>query len=394
MKKHLNPHDDVFISAQQGWEQMQLLLDEKLPVKNRKPAWKFYFPTLVAVSLATLFSLSTLVLNNTAFINLSNSKLTMAGANKPESANNIVPLVEAIIHSKNDTEKRTVSHTSVKAERISKAVESTGFNNLTIIKNASSEVGQKIICTPMKTMPTDHLMAKSAVIAIPKDLANSVSSRLPENVIDSNQKRNWNLSAGLAMNAVIGQQQNFRPYPTAAVRYNISNRFFLSAGLSIGSPVSGESRGVKKTVYINDLVNNIQYYNNVDHYYNFSYADMPVLAGVNISKKFSLQAGLQASVLLKAKTKSIIEQYDFQMRFAGGGSNGLMTGTAATVSETEYRVAARKIDSRFTTGIQYNLNKVAINLMYQHSLQPVLTGDFTSRNKHQLVTLNMQVRIK
>ena len=196
------------------------------------------------------------------------------------------------------------------------------------------------------------------------------------------------------MNGMTGQQQNFTPYPAVVLRYNVSNKYFLSLGLAPGSHVSTENRAVTKTVYVNDLVNNIQFYNAVNHYHDIAYADIPLLAGINISKNISLQAGLQASVLLKAKSKTYIEPYDFQMRLAGGASSGFVTNTAAPVSETHYKVEARNMDYRFTSGIQYNINKLTVNLMYQYSLKPVLIGDLTSGNVNQLVTFNVQFKIK
>jgi len=212
--------------------------------------------------------------------------------------------------------------------------------------------------------------------------------------VNNQKKRRWNLSAGLAMNTMIGQQQNFTPYPAVVWRYNVSNKSFLSLGLAARSPVSTENRGVAKTVYVNDLVNNIQFYNAVNHYHNIAYADIPLLAGIKISKTISLQAGLQASVLLKAKSEIFIEPYDFQMRLAPALSSGLLAGTAAPGSETNYKVEVRNIDFRVTSGIQYNVNKLSFNLMYQYGVRPALKGDFISENKNQLVTFNVQFKIR
>lgn len=385
MKRQLHNSDDVFISPQQGWEQMQLLLDKRLPVKNKKPLRGFYFPMMVAASLITIFLSSILVLNDTAIIN----------SNKPEADKSNAHKGSIIAYSMNATDGKTGSRSVIKNEQTGVAVVSSESNDLTFRKIALPENIHPITYLPINALPVENIIAKMAMIAIPQDAVDEDSAGLAEKAGKLHQMRHWQLSAGLAMNTMIGQQQNFTPYPAAVLRYDLSKNFFLSLGLSAGSHIAGESRGLKKKTYVNDMVNNIQFYNTVNQYYDFSYADIPLLAGVHISKKISLQAGLQASVLLKTKTKTIIEQYDFQMRLAGGATNGLVSGTAAApVSETDYRVEARKMDYRFTTGIKYNINKLAFNVMYQHSLQPALTGDFTSGNKHQLVTLNMQFNIK
>ena len=395
MKRQLHNSDEVFISPQQGWEQMQLLLDKKLPVKNEKPGREFYFLLMVAASFVTIFLLGTLALNNTVITNSFNREVGHSVAKIPAAdTGNIHDKSGVVALTKNATNGKVARLNNTKNLQTDAVVVSSDSDDLAFRKIAPPEMIEEIVYPKIKTILNQNAITKTAMIASPTDAANSDSTGLPDNTGKRHPKRTWNLSAGLAMNATIGQQQNFTPYPAAVLRYNISNKFFLSLGLLAGSHAPGNNRGVKKTVYVNDMVNNIQFYNAVDQYNDFTYADIPLLAGVNISKKISLQAGVQGSVLLKTKTKTVLEHYDFQMRLAGGGTTGLAIGTAAPVIETDYRVEARKIDYRFTTGIKYNINKLAFNLMYQHSLQPVLTGDLTSRNKHQLVTLNMQFTIK
>lgn len=395
MKRQLHDSDEVFISPQQGWEQMQLLLDRKLPVKNKIPARKLYFPMMVAASLVTVFFMSTLVLNNTGIINLPNKQFIIADADKQDADKTSVKQGGVIANLKNATDLEKINDRIIKKDRISAAVGSSESNNLTFTKIEPAENIQHLTYLPINSLPGENVIAKLATIAVPPDTANNDFVELTEKPGKLHRQRTWNLSAGLAMNIMIGHQQNFIPYPAVELRYNLSKKYFLSLGLTAGSHVSGESRGIKKQTYVNDMVNNIQFYNTVNQYYDISYADIPLLAGVKISKKFSLVAGVQASVLLKTKTKTIIEQYDFQMRMAGEGINGVVNGTAvAPGSETNYRVEAKKMDYRITSGIKYNIHKLAFGLIYQHSLQPVLTGDLTSRNKHQLVMLNMQFNIK
>ena len=118
-----------------------------------------------------------------------------------------------------------------------------------------------------------------------------------------------------------------------------------------------------------------------------------LLAGINMGKRFSVQTGLQASILLNTIEKASIEKYDFQMRLANGPQNNLVSGMAA-VSESVYKINVRKIDYRFTTGLTYSINKTSFNLLYQYSLHPVLEGNNVSSNKNQLVTLSMLYKIK
>lgn len=401
MNRQLHNCDEVFISPQQGWEQMHLLLDEKLPVKNENPAKKFHL-RIAGASLLIVFLMSTLPLNNTAIINSINKNKSFVAANKPQAGKQSIQTGKQFIQKNGifTAAKNTAGVNKAGLDIINKlpantVVSSSNCNDLTFRKATLSEIIGEVPGMPSEKLPKQNIIEKMGVTDLLQNAANNDSARLLKSIDKSHQKRSWSLSAGLAMNAAIGQQQHFKPYPAAVLCYNVSKNFFLSLGLSAGSYVSDESWGVKKMTYLNDMVNNIQFYNTVKKYNDFSYADIPLLAGLHISKKISLQAGIQASVLLKTKTTTIIEQYDFQMRFAGSGTNVLPAGSVANpVSETEYKVEAGKVDYRFTSGIKYEINKLAFNLMYQHSLQPVLTGDFTSRNKHQLVTLNIQFKIR
>lgn len=395
MKSQLHNSDEVLISAQQGWEQMQLLLDQKLPVKNNQRAGNFYYSLIVAASFLTIFLLSTLRLNNAEIANSFNKENVLAVAKKlATNTINIYDKTRVITFTKNATDEKIAGRSVIEKDLITATVSSPASYGLGYQKVTPPELVYEKDYLSIKTLPKEILFAKAPKTVIPAVATNFDSTGVPDKVSKQIQKHNWHLSAGLAMNATIGQQQNFTPYPAAVFRYNISNKIFLSTGFSAGSHVPGESRGVKKTVYVNDLVNNVQFYNTVNQFYDFSYADIPLLAGININKNIALQAGLQASVLLKSKIQTITESYDFQRMPAGGGLNGFGVGMAAPVNETDYRVEVKKMDYRFATGIKYNINKLALHLIYQHSLHPAIYGDIVSRNKHQLLTLNMQFNIK
>ncbi len=394
MKGHIHDSDEVFISPQQGWEQMQLLLDKTLPVNNRKSARAFYIHLLVAASLATIFLFSTLVLNKTTIIKSFNNGVTNAGINRIETGKRNIYQHALPSYSTKAQKERISSPHIINLKLASSSGLSSAPEDFAATQITPPVIIKKIAYQPVEKLPKELFNAKSLTIPLLKDYTDTDSTKVSIKVSNSHKKRTWNLSAGLSMNGMIGQQQNFWPYPVVVLRYNVSNKYFLSLGLAAGSHVSTQNRAVKKTVYVNDLVNNVQFYNAVNHYHDVAYADIPLLAGINISKNISLQAGLQASVLLKAKSKIDIEPYDFQMRLASGASSGFLIGTSAPVSETNYKVEERNLDYRFTSGIQYNINKLTINLMYQYSFNPVLIGDLTSGNKNQLVTFNVQFKIK
>ncbi|MDN3654194.1 hypothetical protein QWZ08_01075 [Ferruginibacter paludis] len=84
-------------------------------------------------------------------------------------------------------------------------------------------------------------------------------------------------------------------------------------GLTAGSVVTTSGHGVSKAVYLNDIASNIQFYNKVTRYTRLYYADLPLLAALKLGKRWSVEDGLQASVLLNINSKEAIDKYDFQM---------------------------------------------------------------------------------
>jgi hypothetical protein len=130
---------------------------------------------------------------------------------------------------------------------------------------------------------------------IPVTALASFSNQLnsPDTIINPDNKpphnMPWGLSAVLAINVVEGKQQNLQPYPTAEVKYNLNFSFFIAAGLSLLSPKPGTVSGITKTVYVNDTVNNISLNNEVVSYDRLRYADIPLTAGVNVTKKLMFQ---------------------------------------------------------------------------------------------------------
>ena len=117
------------------------------------------------------------------------------------------------------------------------------------------------------------------------------------------------------------------------------------------------------------------------------------MAGIHISKKVALQAGVQASVLLNTKTTTSIEPYDFQRVLATGVPVNLVPALTAGAGN-EFEVKARKIDYRITAGVKYTIKNASFNVSYQYAPQRVLTGDNVSKHKNQLLSFNALFKIK
>ncbi len=407
MNRHLHNSDDIVSSAQYGWEQMKLLLDENLPVINNKSKWQLYKPFIIAASLITVFLFSSIVLQNIGRSNFFSNSPSPSVSNKFEGNKN-----QQEVHN-NIPDANTVKHLPDSHIAANKNAQ-TGNTFLPDLREGQSGVEnelhsntefstlRKVVVYPttdaLRKQHSDNFDIETGPYNLPveivvKDSARPFSTVLKSAANKGNSKSNWNVFAGVGINAMIGERQHLQPFPMAELRYNVTPGFYVSLGLSPGAPVSTDSRGIGKTVYLNDTINNIRLYNKVIKYSRLYYTDIPLMAGVKINKNISLRGGLQASVLLGTKNTSAIERYDFQMRLANGAQNTLVT-TAAPVDENNYEMSTGKIDYRFVTGINYAKNKTSINLLYQHSLQPVFKGNFISNSKHQIITVSVLYKLK
>lgn len=405
MKKYLHNSDEMFESPQYGWEQMQFLLEENLPQKKTNPARKFWAHCMIAASFIAILLFSSLVTGEMDPVHFFQNSIAGTQVNTPGTGKSkavklaMVQQVAGaarhakpipVLYVKNTTDKNTGTGDIAPGEQ-------TGVNNAAVLPPASFKHEARLSVSPVATtsQQAGGILIKNTI----EQTFNNGTGKDPAGthartgaVKNTNSKRgSWNLSAGLAVNAMIGREQNLRPYPTAELRYNVTGKWFLSLGLGAGSPVATASRGIEKTAFLNDTTNNVLFYNSSKRYSRLSYADIPLMAGVKISKRISLQGGVQASVLLNAKNKTSIEPYNFQMSVTGEYPD-LAAGNA--VSENYYTVKERKIDYRLIAGFKYTIHKTSFNVIYQYAPRAPLEGDHVSHNKNQLLTLNAQFRIK
>ena len=396
MKKYLHNSDEIFASPQYGWEQMQLLLEKNLPQKSER---KLY-PYIVAASLVSIFLLSSLVISNIGRMTSNHKNYRVDIAASTTITQSPLRTAQVQIFPSNQGLSHSINNNGVEKSRPSKGL--AGKKDLVhsswyLPALAKAEMQRlshsRVISIPSSGELRKRNMATDSMKDLLSKLSDGNTADRASNKKAKNQHSTWGLSAGLAMNAVIGQKQYLQPYPAAELRYNISGKFFLSMGVALGSPVNTESQGTKKRVYLNDTSNNVYFYNSVKQYSRLHYADIPLMAGMQVNKKLAIRAGVQASVLLKTQTTTVVEPYDFQLRPASIQATNLAAGAAAG-SQHAYKVEARKIDYRLVTGIQYSLRKTSFHLNYQYSPGSILTGNNVSDNKNQLLSLGVQIKIK
>ncbi|RYZ99604.1 MAG: hypothetical protein EOP47_16345 [Sphingobacteriaceae bacterium] len=414
MKKDLHNSDALFDSPQYGWDQLQLMLDKKLPVKNNNYRRSILLRFTVAALFISILLFSSLVLKNPFYKNGQQKNSATVNTNipgneeglqkeQPQQKNTLVIKTTAapylttgillpVATQLNNTKNNAALFNNVEAisgydpVTTNVAVEFTQQGNS--IKKEEPIQGETL---PVITTAGANI-ASNILQQPPKEFADTANT-IAINKKKKNYRKSWDLSAGLAVNAMLSRKQNLRPYPVAELRYHISDKFFLATGMGIASPVTAESRGISKTVYLNDTTNNVRYYNNIKNYYKLNYIDIPLMAGVKVNKHIAVNGGVQASVLLNSKSKASVERYDYQMNMASGLPVNLTTGVVAA-REQEYEATPANIDYRFVAGVKYSLNKATIHLNYQYAPKAVLKGNYVSKDKNELISLGVLLKIK
>lgn len=374
------------VSAAEGWMQMQSLLNKNLPVKKEMNTVSRLLSFLPAIFLSGIFLFSSLQLDNHLFhIPFFGSK-PLLGANTTLVTSALLPVI---------AKQQKALDNSFTTSRLNKV-------NLPYEIYVSPDEEEMISTMATERVRNLHyindILENKTRINLPVKAITLSGNNINNNLLTGEPKnklalKSWGLSAGIAMNIAAGKQQDLQPYPVAEVRYQISQRFFIAGGLSLLSPVAGNVSGISKTVYVNDTVNNISLYNEIEKHDRLRYADVPLTVGMNINKKLTLQAGMQVSVLMNKRKTTSLQPYDFQMNNISLPDTSPLVGMAANPQQ-EFDVRMRNTDYRFIAGLRYQFNRASAGLFYQHRLQSTGTGSSKSTTPGNLVTLNLSWKIK
>lgn len=367
---------DLSFSADDGWAEMQILLNGRMPQSKKNIMFRSAIGLLPVVMLSILFTIACLQLNryNFPFYTAYSSLLPMAEEDssiQEPGAGNIAGT-------------KIIDNSSSAENKIRDVIVSLNTHDLTVASAGRVETGDIL-----RSVPINELGNGAAEIHIPEP-AIGFPSTAPAGEKKQRVKR-WEFSAGTGVNVAAGKQQNLQPYPVAAVKFNLSPKFFVAGGVSLFSPAPATVSGVSRMIHVNDTMNNIRLYKQVTEHYQLRYADMPLYVGINLSNSISLQAGMQASLLLSKSERKSLYQYDFRMNSSDSPAIPF-AGTAAGPQE-EFDVLVRKIDYRFVTAVKYQYKKITAGLIYQHGLRPPAAGNSTG-NKNQVFTLSMLYNIK
>jgi hypothetical protein len=379
------------IPADEGWKQMQQLLDAYLPKHQTKFARRYFFYILCTILFGILI-ISSLPLQDHAIQINFNSKITTGDvtADIVRSEENLQAHKKhkKLISGRQQINIEIYGAEKVQTDQMKNKIANypdTFFKQLlpdvAFIKQNSKDIP---IATSIKVIDTTV-----------KNTATVTTIETTNNKKKYAAVKTWQLKAGFGMNISLNaDRQALQPYPTGEIKYQFSKKFYVASGFNLFSPVTTNASTIKETVFVNDTASNVSIYKKRLNYKRLRYIDLPVIAGLNINKHFSLQGGIQISKLMSHSDALTLEPYDFQMnRIDGVDIRTLaMAPAAAPIIENPFNV--RKTDLRYMAGITFDVQKMSVALQYQVTTKPILKGNAVSLGKNNLLSLKVSYRLK
>lgn len=397
-----------FVTADEGWKQMQQLLDKELPNSSKRISGSnlFFFAAALFgfVFLVTALPLETYFEQKefTTAVKKENSEKSydnnLTAKGKTLSASLSTRQNAAIIS------KKTISKNSSIITRVLLPL----HNNVNHIVPTFKETIQNEQ-TFIGTSSEKNSLPEGATIALTGNDAKKTveQSANTDTAWENNtgQKKklaninyeSWQFYAGAAVNISLNNSfQSLHPYPFAEIKYQFAPTLFVGASVAFFSPVGSKANGIKKTVYVNDTSYNLSNYNETLNYKRLTYADVALTGGIQISKQISVHGGLQLSRLLGSKIETTLDPYDFNMNrlTVTGQDVSTLPTTPSAAPVYNNRIDVKKFDIRYVAGINYELKKFSVGLQYQGGIKPVLTGDAVTADKNKMITLKAAFRFK
>ena len=419
------------IPAEEGWKNMQQLLDKEMPASpERNPRrYLFFFVAFVSgiVFLTTSYPLKnyfeqtakTSVAKHDAVVTANENNVAKKQNEEINADANTNATVQQSSSEKSSFERNSSNRLLTQQYSLSKknnrldqgatkevitnelsASEKADNENAVTFNSGHDDINDDV--SKNKQTLTDTLNTSTQTLSIvstgkKEETTKTASAKKNKKTTGKNFHPYWNVNAGLGMNFSLSNTfRSFHPYPFAEVRYNFSPRFFAGASVALLSPVGSKANGVKKTVYVNDTSFDVSRYNEKLNYTSLTYADAALTTGFKLNKKLSVQGGVQFSKLLYTKTTTTLEPFDFNSNILTVQDTDIRalppTPSAAPVYNN--RIDVQKFDIRYIAGINYDLKKISLGLQYQGGFNPVLKGDIVSGDKNKLVTLKVAYRFK
>lgn len=393
------------IPADEGWKQMQQLLDKELPLSSKGRHGRQLF-----FAAAILFGIAFLITSLPLQTYFEQRKVSTSVKDKPDAKETYLSLItEQNGHNEAFLQKATAAIDQKNFQENNTGIGQHLLPSLNEYNNVVSQLTPSLHneYTVMENNSGSKSLPNAGSITAHETFANTTIPDTGDNVNENemvkkkkgvkNNYKDWQFNAGTAVNVSFSNTlQSLRPYPFAELKYQFSPRFFASASVALFSPAGTKASGIKKTVYVNDTSYNVSNYNETLNYTRLTYADAGLTGGIKINKQISIHSGIQFSRLLNTKTNTSLVPYDFDMNRVNmtGQDVSMLPPTPSAAPVYNNRIDVQKFDIRYVAGINYDLKKISLSLQYQGGIKPVVKGDAVTADKNKMITLKAAYRFK
>ena len=189
-------------------------------------------------------------------------------------------------------------------------------------------------------------------------------------------------------------------YPIATMGIPLSKKVFISLGAGLNSQVKIKDFAPKEFTVLNDTVNQTYFTVERKNVRKAAYIDLPVAINYKINNRFTVNAGIQLSVLQNVDIQTEEKAFDFQADLSQQVSPIVFATTSAY---TPYQTYAQdytvlKTNWRFIAGIGYQFKNAGIKFQYQQSFTPNYSlTDFNgvkSEKRLSVFTIGLTYRIR
>lgn len=162
----------------------------------------------------------------------------------------------------------------------------------------------------------------------------------------SAQELSYGFKAGLNVASLAGDLDDLDP--RLGLHAGVFAEFRLSEKFSIQSELLFSQQGAKESYFDQGSFDGFSYREQEDITYIFNYINIPVLAKVYLTDKFSIEAGPQISLLMNARLKY---DYYYEEQF-----NGTVIGSESESGTESIKDEVKALDFGFNFGFGYDIN--------------------------------------
>lgn len=373
---HEDLHNDPFtdgsfvphIPAAQGWQNMEALLNTHLPAQRRGAVWWLTGLQISAVAMVLLL------------VSVPTKDSWFSGIFPSRPQKNI---------SQENIKVTPVNPASPALSVVEKGVNGQSRQYPFPLLFAAPVQSDVVQLLPESNRQWADMLTDASPISLGPDTLVCTSVGVPADSFkkaDTSPKR-WQLLAGVGTNYVAGgSKQHMVPYPTAELRYFVSKKMYVAAGISIGSPVASDEKTVENTItYYDQPTNETKTVNQIRNIDRGVYTDVPVTAGIVINKHWSVAAGAQMSFLNKIVSHRYTEPHNDQVYRTVVFSPGLVGPTAVVEDRPKTDLPVPQKDFRGLAALTWQAGKWQVTGQYQRSF---------SQGQKNIVSLKLQFRLK